>query len=240
MTGPGTIFLVGGINDIWLVSTGWGLGLRAAGLPHRVVHFRWQQGLRATLTFADLWRTAHHRTSADRLAGLIRETLRDCPDGPVHVLAHSAGTGITAYALESLREDEAITSTVFVGSGLSPGYDLTESLNRCRVGILSVESWLDWFFLGLGTCLLGTCDRRFGPSAGMVGFKHPTAGPYQKLYTLRWSPWHVRQGWVGGHLTQASPWFVSRTLADWVRQAEASCPTAAGSGLRANTHSSTG
>ena len=49
MTGPGTIFLVGGINDVWLVGTGWGCGLRAAGLPHRTVHFRWQQGLRAML-----------------------------------------------------------------------------------------------------------------------------------------------------------------------------------------------
>ena len=99
---------------------------------------------------------------------------------------------------------------------------------------------LDWFFLGIGTCLLGSCDRRFGPAAGMVGFKHPAAGPYRKLHTLRWHPRYARQGWIGGHLSQASPWFVSRTIADSIRQAEASAPPEDGSGLRANTHSSTG
>lgn len=236
MTGPGTIFLVGGINDVWLVNTGWGRGLRYAGLPHRVEHFRWQQGFRATLTFADLWRTAHHRASALRLAALIRAARRDHPGEPVHVMAHSAGTGVAAYALESLDEDEAITSAVFVGSGLSPEYDLTACLARCNAGILAVDSPLDCFFLGIGTCLLGSCDRRFGPSAGMVGFR----AEYPGLTRLRWRPAHIRQGWVGGHLSQASPWFVSRTLAEWIRQAEASVASGAGSGLRANTHSSTG
>ena len=57
MNGPGTIFLVGGINDVWLVGVGWDRGLQAAGLPHRIAYFRWQQGFRAVLTFADLWRT---------------------------------------------------------------------------------------------------------------------------------------------------------------------------------------
>jgi hypothetical protein len=236
MNGPGTIVLVGGINDVWLVAAGWGRGLRLAGLPHRVVHFRWQQGLRATLTFADLWRTDHHRASAGRLAGVIRDAQREHPGEHVHVMAHSAGTGITAYALESLGEDGAITSAVFVGSGLSPGYDLTACLKRCRAGILSVESWLDWFFLGVGTCLLGSCDRRFGPAAGMVGFRRE----YPGLVRLRWHPRFVRQGWVGGHLSQASPWFVSRTLAGWVLQAEASAPPDDGSGLRAKIQSSTG
>jgi hypothetical protein len=235
MTGPGTIFTVGGINDVWLVRTGWGMGLRSAGLPHRVVHYRWQQGLLAILTFADLWRTSHHKESAGRLAGLIRAAHRDHAGESVHVLAHSAGTAITAYALEGLDEGEAITSAVFVGSGLSPGYDLSACLCRCRYGILSVESWLDCFFLGIGTTLLGSCDRRFGPAAGMVGFT--AADP--KLRTLRWHPQYVRSGWVGGHLSQASPWFVAQTLAGWVRQAEGSGPPADGSGLRANTHSST-
>src|SRR5262245_19758673 len=114
MNGPGTIFTVGGINDVWLVCAGWCYGLPSAGLPHRVTYFRWQQGLRATLTFADLWRTAYHRASADRLAGLIRDFVRARPGEPVHVMAHSAGTAIAAYALESLGLDESITSAVFV------------------------------------------------------------------------------------------------------------------------------
>jgi hypothetical protein len=236
MSGPGTIVLVGGINDIWLVSTGWRLGLRLAKLPHRAVHFRWQHGPKALLTFADLWRTSHHQGSADRLAGMIRETRMRYPGEPIHVMAHSAGSAITAYALERLTLEEAITSAVFVGSGLSPGYDLTACMKRCRAGMLTVESWLDFFYLGIGTSVLGSCDRHWGPAAGMVGFR----AEYPRLTRIRWRPRFVREGWIGGHLSEASPWFVRGTIAKWILQAEASVLAGSGSGFLANTHSSIG
>lgn len=231
----GTVFLVGGINDVGLVTGGWKRGLRAAGLPHELAHFRWQQGPAAVLTFADLWRTAHHRRKAAELADAIRSARGS---GPVHVLAHSAGTAVTAYALESLRDDESITSAAFVGSGLSPRHDLTPTLARCRAGVLSVESRLDLFYLGVGTLLLGTCDRRWRPAAGLVGFRPPSdSRRYEKLHAFRWSPGSVKRGWLGGHLSVAAPRFARTVLAEWVRQAEA---PGDGSGFRAKIHSSTG
>jgi pimeloyl-ACP methyl ester carboxylesterase len=230
----GTLFLVGGINDVVLVAHGWRRFL-AADLPHALEVIAWQQGLWAVLSFADLWRTAHHRLIAGQLADRLRAARRA---GPVHVLAHSAGTAITAYALERLDPAEPVTSAVLVCSALSPTYDLSEALRRTSYGILSVESWLDNVFLGIGTSLLGTADRRWGPSAGMVGF-HAPSDPDQaaKLHQLRWTPKLVRQGWLGGHLSIGSPWFVRGTLAAWVRQAEGGT---SGSGLRANDHSATG
>jgi hypothetical protein len=236
MNGPGTIILVGGINDIWLVSTGWRLGLKLAKLAHRVAHFRWQHGARGLLTFADLWRTSHHNASAERLAAMIRETRMHYPGEALHVMAHSAGTAITAYALERLKVEDAITSAVFVGSGLSPGYDLTACLKRCAADMLSVESRLDFFYLGLGTSVLGSCDRHWGPAAGMVGFR----SEYPMLTRIRWRPRYLREGWTGGHLSEASPWFVRGTIAKWIRQAEASVLAGSGSGFLANTHSSIG
>jgi alpha-beta hydrolase superfamily lysophospholipase len=237
----GTIFLLGGINDVWVVGRAWKRWLPAAGLPHRLEVIRWQQGFWAALTFADLWRTDHHRQVAANLAARIREAQAAHPGEHIHILAHSAGTAITAYAFEQLTPAEAITSAAFVGSGLSPGYDLSAALHRTRFGILTVESRLDAFFLGVGTCLLGTADRYWGPAAGMVGFRTPSdptvAG---KLHRTQWEPRFVRQGWLGGHISIASPWFIRGTLAAWVRQAEASVEVGAGSGLRANTHSSTG
>jgi pimeloyl-ACP methyl ester carboxylesterase len=238
----GTIFLIGGINDVLVVTRSWRWGFARAGLPHALETFRWQQGLWATMTFADLWRTAHHRREADRLAALIRAVRSERPGGPVHVVAHSAGTAITAYALEQLDPADAVTSAVLVGSGLSPGYDLSRAIGRTRCGILAVESWFDAFFLGVGTALLGTADRRWTPAAGMLGFR-PPSDPQQaaRFHALRWNPRHLSQGWLGGHLSIASPWFVRHTLTAWVRQAEASASGGgtSGSGLRENTHSST-
>lgn len=218
----GTIFVVAGINDILFVTNGWRVGLRRSGLPHQVHAFRWQQGFRATLTFADLWRTSHHRRMAEELAGKLR-TAREA--GPVHVVSHSAGTAITSYALELLGEDEPITSAVLVGSALSPGYDLSRAIRRCEFGVLSVESWLDNFFLGVGTAVLGTADRVWSPAAGMVGFRFPVEPPMSgKFHRLRWNPRHSLEGWLGGHLSVASPRFAARTLANWIRRAEAPVP----------------
>lgn len=218
----GTIFVVGGINDVLFVTNGWRYGLTRAGLPHAVVPFRWQQGFVATLTFADLWRTAHHRASAADLAARIRAARAD---GPVHVVAHSAGTAITAYALEQLPPNEPATSAVLVGSALSPGYDLSAAVRGCAFGVMAVESWQDAFFLGLGTSLLGTADRVWTPAAGLVGFR-PPADPAAaaRFHRVRWHPRFVRDGWLGGHLSVASPRFAARTLADWVRRAEAITP----------------
>ena len=230
----GTIFLLGGINDVWVVGHAWRRFLTASGLPHTIELIRWQQGLWATLTFADLWRTAHHRTTAAALAQRIRQTQAAKPGEPIHILAHSAGTAIAAYALEQLAPEAAITSAVFVGSGLSPHYELSAALQRTNFGILSVESWLDTFFLGIGTSLLGSADRRWGPAAGMVGFRTSS----EKLHRTRWTPRFVRQGWLGGHITIAAPGFVRETLATWIRQAEES--EMSGNGLRAKIQASMG
>lgn len=217
----GTIFLLGGINDVWVVGRAWRRWLPAAGLPHRIELIRWQQGFRAVLTFADLWRTGHHRRVAADLAARIRETQAAHPGEPVHVLAHSAGTAIAAYALEQLDPAETVTSAALVGSGLSPDYDLSAALHRTTAGILTVESRLDAFFLGVGTRLLGTADRRWSFAAGMVGFRRPSdPAVADKLHRTQWSPRFVRQGWLGGHISIASPWFIRGTLAAWVRQAE--------------------
>jgi pimeloyl-ACP methyl ester carboxylesterase len=239
----GTIYLLGGINDVWVVGQAWRRGLKAAGLPHRIELIRWQQGFWAVVTFADLWRREHHRQVAADLAGRIRRTQAEYPGEPVHIMAHSAGTAIAALALEQLDPSEAIASAVFVGSGLSSRYDLSTALSRTQAGILSIESWFDLFFLGIGTSLLGSADRRWGPAAGMVGFRRPSdQSMAERLQSKRWRPPLIRQGWLGGHISVASPWFVRDTLAAWVRQVEGSDgeTTGSGSGLRAKIQSSMG
>jgi pimeloyl-ACP methyl ester carboxylesterase len=221
MTGPGTIILLGGINDMLFVTKSWQYGLRRAGMPHRVIRFIWQQGLWAMLCFADLWNTKHHRREAQRLADLIRRTQAQHPGEPIHIIAHSAGTAITAYAIEILGPNQPITSAMLVGSGLSPRFDLSSALAGTTAGIFTIESWLDCFYLGIGTCLLGTADRHWTPAAGMIGFHEPKNAPQATpLQAHRWKLRDVQTGWLGGHLSIAAPGFVKHILAPWIRNAE--------------------
>lgn len=216
----GHIIVVGGINDVLLVRNLWPLGFRWAGLPHRVRAFCWQQGWKATLTFADLWRVSHHHRCADHLAEEIRTIRTEDPDCPIHIVAHSAGTAITAYALERL-EHETITSAAFVASGLSPDYDLSRAIRHCSAGLLSVHSRFDLLTLGIGTTLLGTVDRKRRPAAGMLGFRSPTDPEAQQRFVqMDWNIRYSRQGWIGGHISGSSPWFAKRTLAGWIRRME--------------------
>jgi pimeloyl-ACP methyl ester carboxylesterase len=221
----GTIFVVSGVNDTGLVSTGWTRGLRSAGLPHVIEQFTWQQcRWWSYLTYADLWRVGYHHRQAAKLADRLRAARAS---GSVHVFAHSAGTAIAAYALAQLAPNETITSAVFVASGLSAGFDLAPALVNCDAGILSVECGTDVLTLGLGTSLLGTCDRRWRPAAGLTGFRPPAnALAYQKLHSLRWSWRHLKAGWIGGHIFSAVPGFARTVLADWVLRAEAQFPAA--------------
>ena len=243
----GTILIICGINDVVLVRNGWPWGLRWAGLPHRIEAFPWQQGLWAALCFADLWRTRHHRRSADRLAQRIREIRQEYPRAPLHLLAHSAGTGIAAYALEQLDSaaGETVTSAAFVASGLSPGYDLSPAIRACERGLFALGSRLDLLTLGLGTTLLGTVDRCHRPAAGCVGFRAPSDPVAAAKFTqCFWTPNDLRQGWLGEHLTGASPGLARGTLAAWIRHVEADPGSDAvpgpGSGFRAKIQSSIG
>lgn len=244
----GTILIICGINDVVLVRNGWPWGLRWAGLPHRIEAFVWQQGLWAVFCFADLWRTSHHRRSAERLAARIRQLRQDEPDAALHVLAHSAGTAIAAYALEQLdpAAGETVTSAVFVASGLSPSYDLSRAIRACDRGLFALGSRLDLLTLGLGTTLLGTVDRCHRPAAGCVGFRPPSDPVAASRFTQRfWRPRDIWQGWLGEHLSGASPGLARRTLAGWIRQVEAEPGSTiiagdSDNGLRAKIQSSIG
>ena len=234
------------LDDAWdnlplrgSTTCGWSAGRRrflpTAGLPRGS---NWSAGNRACgrRSRSPTWRTSHHRAVAADLATASASALQK--PGGRSTSWHSAGTAIKPTPWSPRRRRGGL-STVFVASGLSPRYDLSAALHRTQAGILSVESYFDVFFLGIGTTLLGSADRHWGPAAGMVGFRQPSdASVAHKLHRSVWSPRFVRQGWVGGHISIAAPGFVRGTLAPWVRQAEES--ETSGNGLRANTHSSTG
>jgi pimeloyl-ACP methyl ester carboxylesterase len=220
-TPAGAIFIVGGINDTGFVTGRWRRKLAAEFPAYDVTIFRWQQGVLAMLTFADLWRTTRHRKGGELLADRIRKAQAETRGGPVHVVAHSAGMAVTAYALSHLSEDESVASVCVVAAGVSPWFDLTGTVARCKYGFQEVSSLMDLWFLGFGTLLLGTADRVWSPAAGMVGFR-ATKDP--KRFAVRWRPRDILRGWVGLHTAVIGKRFVREVIADWIRQADGASP----------------
>ncbi len=233
----GKIFLLDGINGVRLLAGMFARGLRAAGLEHALEEFRWSKGLGFAPLFFDLWNSRHQRHQADRLVERIRQYRRDYPQRPVHFIAHSGGAAIVVYALERLSEQEKVTSAILAHPGLSPIYELQPALRKTTAGILAISSLVDAFFLGFGTTVLGTMDRRFSPAAGMLGFRRgtplsSTEPVHPPLEQLRWHPGQIwRRGWYGFHVMAGTRRFVVGTMATWIRQAEASWQPATNTSL---------
>ncbi len=81
------------------------------------------------------------------------------------------------------------------------------------------HSWADLFYMGLGTCLFGTVDRRWGPAAALLGFRSPEGlseadrAAYAKVRQVRWRPGMVRDGHFGDHMGWSTVRFARRFLA---------------------------
>jgi pimeloyl-ACP methyl ester carboxylesterase len=174
----GVIFILDGIGGVLFIPVNARVAFREAGLPHATCIFDWHHGLRGEF-LGDLCCLRRNRAEAARLARMIREFRRVNPGAPVHVLAYSGGTGVAVFAAERLGPRARIDTLVLCCSALSPAYPLASALRnvgRCY----AFASARDVALLGLGTTLFGTIDRRFGPSAGLVGFRREESGARQE------------------------------------------------------------
>ena len=180
-------------------------GLRQGGFEGAAEVFAWQSKIGWSLR--DHLDRSRNQTQALRLADKIEEDLDRFPDNPVNIIALSAGTGITTWALEQLREGYTVNVVVFFGSSLSRNYDLSSALKHIDGGLYNFYSRKDQVLRNL-VPLAGTVDRRYlGKAvAGLRGFVIPR-GVDQKsrqLYRARarnmpWVPAYRRYRYRGGH-----------------------------------------
>jgi pimeloyl-ACP methyl ester carboxylesterase len=221
----GLVVILPGIEGEGFLNHNIAYGLNDARVPGAIEVFDWTRG--RLFMFHNLINRRRNLEQADLLVRRIRDYRANCPDRPVHLVAHSGGTGIVAMALEHLRENEAIAAAIFLGSALSPTYDLAPALRRTQCGIYNFYSKYDYFYLGAGTRAFGTIDRRRSAAAGKVGFHTPPgqtpadADLYRaKLHQVSWrKEWlHCLHG--GGHTGWADRLFTSRQLARIVIEQE--------------------
>jgi hypothetical protein len=213
----GTVFILDGVGGIMLVPLCVRRGLWDAGLPGSIEIYDWHSGPRGEL-LGDLIAYRRNLRKAAVFAEVLTERRRRYPDAPLHVVAFSGGSGLATFAIEQLPADVLLDVVVLGCSALSPRYRLTGMLRHVRICVALVSS-RDRYLIGLGTTLFGTMDRRFGPGAGLRGFRRPTpfgdedAQAYDKLHQLPWRP-HMRSlGHYGHHVGCATSAFIAQYMA---------------------------
>jgi pimeloyl-ACP methyl ester carboxylesterase len=206
----GIVFSVDGAGGFHGTSTNLRRVVSTARVPLRVETVDWSHGWGRVV--ADQTDYAYARSEGQRLAGTILAAHAACPDLPVYLIAHSAGSAVALAAVEALPP-ATVERVVLLAPALSTDYDLRPALSRVRCGIDVFCSERDWFYLGLGTGLLGTSDRRWSASSGRVGF-HPvgvTSADHALYGKLRQHPWHPSLAWTGnegGHSGASQPAFL--------------------------------
>ena len=147
------------------------------------------------------------------------------PGRPVNIIALSAGTGITTWAIQSLPAGYEVNHVVFVGSSLSRDYDLSPALRRIRGNLWNFYSTNDPI-LRYGVPVAGTVDREYAASvAGLYGFSPPTGADERvvELYrrVLRNMPWrqqYAQYGYRGRHTNSIRRAFVKAVMAPLVQR----------------------
>ncbi len=121
------------------------------------------------------------------LANHLTDFKRREPNTDVSVIAYSGGAGIILFACDSLPNDVKLERIILLAGGVSPGYDLGAALDHTEAGLVNYYSKRDTLVLGFGTKLMGTMDRIYCESAGMVGFR-PDAftGREDKVQQIEW------------------------------------------------------
>lgn len=214
----GLVIVLPGIEgrSIWNVNIA--RGLDDGGVDHGIEIFDWGTavpfGMLINLTDQD-----RNCRVAKALDDRILEYQDRHPGRPVQLVGHSGGAGIAIMAVEQLPRERQIASMVLLGAAVSPQHDLRQALRRTDHGIYNYFSDRDIGLLKVGTSLFGTMDRRFGASAGALGFVRPRFlreadnALYDKLHQIRWRPVMRVHGNAGGHADWTNRRFVRRYLA---------------------------
>jgi pimeloyl-ACP methyl ester carboxylesterase len=180
-------------------------------LPLDVRAFHWSHGYWRVLS--DQMHAAHARREGHKLAELVMTCRQESPTQPIYLVGHSAGSAVVLIAVESLPPN-AVQRIVLLAPAVSAKRDLRPALRCACQGVDVFTSTHDWAWLGLGTLLTGTADRRWTlATAGRGGFQPPLTGAedevlYSKLRQYPWNPQLTWSGHNGGHYGAYQPGFL--------------------------------
>lgn len=206
----GLTLILGGIEGPSPYNRAMACAVLESGYRGAVRRIDWNTGIPLIRSLVNLMSRRHQNRQATEVARQIVEHKREFPHAPVCLMAQSGGGLIVVRALEMLPPDIKVHTAVLLAASISPSYDISVAASKCTHGLISVGGPGDYMFLGVGTTLLGSSDRVFGPSAGWVGWHHHGR---QDFVELRWHPSWLRYGYLGNHTTSSSRAFLSHVIA---------------------------
>lgn len=204
----GLTLVLGGIEGPSTFSRDIVCGILRSGYRGSVVRFDWNAGIPFWRSLVNLVSREHQARQVKRLVAAIREYKRGRPDAPVCLVAQSGGCWIVVRALEDLPDGVTVDTAILLAPSISPAYDHRKASARCSSALISVGAMGDFVFLGLGTLLLGTSDRVFTPSAGLMGWHHRADG----FRETRWHADWAKYGYIGNHTTTSAPRFMAAVI----------------------------
>ena len=192
-------------------------GLVDAGVPYGIDNEDWTSWLGPLYNQRAEIR---NRRKANQIAVRVAEYKYAHPGKPVILIGQSGGGAMALWIAEAMPEGQEIDGAILLAPAISPGYMLADdiALTKTKRGIVNFYSSRDWFFLGVGTTVVGTMDGKHASSAGRVGFDVPAdAGPiYNRLFQVPWHKQMAAAGNEGGHLSSSAEAFVADYVAPLV------------------------
>lgn len=215
----GLILVLPGIEGSSTVNDSIVRGLIAGRLSHAIRVVDWRRF--RPWNPLHLAMQSHNRSQAKQIAEQIHDYRNRFPDGPVHLIGHSAGAGMALFVLESLGELQ-ISSCVLLAAAISRDFPILRLLKSTTSGIWNFYSPLDLPTIGLGTLVFGTMDRRHTISAGALGFRtephepaaseERPAGETPQLRQVRFSLEMLKAWNFGGHFGWTNSEFVRQHI----------------------------
>jgi len=183
-------------------------GLREAGYKGNVEIYVWTTSL---MPLVDQLNIPAAKLRAAALADRIKAYRRRFPDNELNLIALSAGTGVAAWAVESLDQNTKINNLVLLASSLSHDYDMTRALKHMTGKIYVYHSPHDEVLAAVP--LIGTIDGKRGvQTVGQVGLRTPP-GAAGRIVNTPWSRKYVHLGWTGSHTDCTRKPFVREVIA---------------------------
>ena len=214
----GLVIVLPGIEGRSMFNAAIRQGLSDGGVDWGIEVHDWTTGV--PLVLYHLFAKRRNKKMALDVVRRIGEYRLTHPDRPVVLVGQSGGAAIATWVAEAMPADQKLTGVILIAPALSPNYLLEQALCGTERGIVSFHSRKDWVFLGVGTVMYGTMDRKHVSSAGRVGFEIPDEiwrpPEYEKLFQIAWRENMSKAGNAGGHLTSSSARFVSTFVAPLV------------------------
>jgi hypothetical protein len=204
----GLCIVLGGIEGLSQYGMKMVNGLLASRYRGSVVQAPWNKCVLIIGALRNLMSPCHHEEQSDAIVKMICEYRKEHPTAPISIFAQSGGCFITLRTLEKLPPEIDVHCAVMLAPSVSPGYDIRPAASRCTKALYSLGGPGDFFFLGMGTLILGTSDRIHTPSAGLLGWHHKSP----RFIEMRWHPRWLRHGYVGNHLTTANLSFIQSVI----------------------------